>query len=63
MFVRNPEFQGQTKDRLSSPEGARLVEQLMRDPLDHWLTVSPKQANTLLGFVIERAEDLSLIHI
>ncbi len=57
VFIRNPEFQGQTKDRLSSPEGARLVEQLIRDPLDHWLTESPKQANTLLGFVIERAED------
>ncbi len=57
VFVRNPEFQGQTKDRLSSPDAQRLVEQLMRDPLDHWLTESPKQANTLLGFVIERAED------
>lgn len=57
VFIRNPEFQGQTKDRLSSPEGARLVEQLLRDPLDHWLTESPKQANTLLGFIIERAED------
>jgi len=51
VFIRNPEFQGQTKDRLSSPEGARLVEQLLRDPLDHWLTESPKQANALLGFV------------
>ncbi|MGV3578355.1 DNA topoisomerase IV subunit B [Brevundimonas sp.] len=57
VFIRNPEFQGQTKDRLSSPEGARLVEQLLRDPIDHWLTESPKQANTLLGFVIDRAED------
>ena len=57
VFIRNPEFQGQTKDRLSSPEGARLVEQLLRDPLDHWLTESPKQANVLLGFVIDRAED------
>lgn len=57
VFIRNPEFQGQTKDRLSSPDAQRLVEQLMRDPLDHWLTESPKQANTLLGFVIERAED------
>jgi len=57
VFIRNPEFQGQTKDRLSSPEGARLVEQLLRDPLDHWLTESPKQANTLLGFVIDRAEE------
>ncbi len=57
VFIRNPEFQGQTKDRLSSPEGQRLVEQLLRDPIDHWLTESPKQANTLLGFVIDRAED------
>ena len=57
VFIRNPEFQGQTKDRLSSPEGQRLVEQMVRDPLDHWLTESPKQANTLLGFIVERAED------
>ncbi len=57
VFLRNPEFQGQTKDRLSSPEGARLVEQLVRDPFDHWLTESPKQATTMLGFVIDRAED------
>ena len=57
VFIRNPEFQGQTKDRLSSPEGARLVEQLLRDPFDHWLTESPKQANQLLGFIVERAED------
>ncbi len=57
VFLRNPEFQGQTKDRLSSPEGARLVEQLVRDPFDHWLTESPKQANTLLGYIIDRAED------
>ena len=57
VFIRNPEFQGQTKDRLSSPEGQKLVEALLRDPLDHWLTGDPKQANTLLGFVIDRAED------
>ncbi|MFN3536716.1 MAG: DNA topoisomerase IV subunit B, partial [Brevundimonas sp.] len=57
VFIRNPEFQGQTKDRLSSPDGQRLTEQLVRDPFDHWLTESPKQASTLLGFVIDRAED------
>jgi topoisomerase IV subunit B len=57
VFIRNPEFQGQTKDRLSSPEGQRMTEQLVRDPFDHWLTESPKQATTLLGFVIDRAED------
>jgi len=57
IFIRNPEFQGQTKDRLSSPDGAKLAEQLLRDPFDHWLTESPKQASTLLNFVIDRAED------
>jgi topoisomerase-4 subunit B len=57
VFIRNPEFQGQTKDRLSSPDAQRLVETLLRDPLDHWLTENPRQANTLLGFVIDRAED------
>jgi topoisomerase-4 subunit B len=57
VFIRNPEFQGQTKDRLSSPDAQRLVEALLRDPLDHWLTENPRQANTLLGFIIERAED------
>ena len=57
VFIRNPEFQGQTKDRLSSADAQRLVETLMRDPLDHWLTENPRQANTLLGFVIDRAED------
>ncbi|QTN18646.1 DNA topoisomerase IV subunit B [Brevundimonas sp. AJA228-03] len=57
VFVRNPEFQGQTKDRLSSPDAQRLVEALLRDPLDHWLTENPKQANVLLAFIIERAED------
>ena len=57
VFIRNPEFQGQTKDRLSSPDGQKIVEALIRDPLDHWLTENPKQANVLLGFIIERAED------
>jgi len=57
VFIRNPEFQGQTKDRLSSPEAQKLVEAALRDPLDHWLTESPKTADRLLQFVIERAEE------
>ena len=57
VFVRNPEFQGQTKERLSSPDAQRLVEQALRDPFDHWLTASPKAARTLLDFVIDRAEE------
>ena len=38
VFVRNPEFQGQTKERLSSPDAQKLVETVLRDPFDHWLT-------------------------
>jgi len=57
VFVRNPEFQGQTKERLSSSEAQRLVENALRDPFDHWLTASPKAARQLLDFVVERAEE------
>ena len=57
VFVRNPEFQGQTKERLSSADAQRLVETILRDPFDHWLTAAPKSAGALLEFVIERAEE------
>ena len=57
VFVRNPEFQGQTKERLSSPDAQRLVEAALRDPFDHWLTAQPKVAGQLLAFVVERAEE------
>ena len=57
VFIRNPEFQGQTKDRLSSSDALRLVERALADPFDHWLTASPKQAEKILQFVIEKAED------
>jgi topoisomerase-4 subunit B len=57
VFVRNPEFQGQTKERLSSSDAQRLVETALRDPFDHWLTGQPKAASALLQFVIERAEE------
>ncbi|MBJ7533108.1 DNA topoisomerase IV subunit B [Rhodomicrobium vannielii ATCC 17100] len=57
VFFREPEFQGQTKDRLSSAEAARIVENTVKDAFDHWLTASPQQANGLLEFVIERAEE------
>ncbi len=57
VFIRNPEFQGQTKERLSSSDAQRLVENALRDPFDHWLTAQPKAASALLEFVIERAEE------
>ena len=57
VFIREPEFQGQTKERLSSSDAQRLVETALRDPFDHWLTAAPKSANTLLQFVVDRAEE------
>jgi topoisomerase IV subunit B len=57
VFVREPEFQGQTKDRLATAEAQRIVEQAVKDPFDHWLSANPVQANKLLEFVIERSEE------
>jgi topoisomerase-4 subunit B len=57
VFIREPEFQGQTKDKLSSPDAQRLVENVVRDHFDHWLAESPQEADKLLDFVIEQAED------
>jgi topoisomerase IV subunit B len=57
VFIREPEFQGQTKDRLATAEAHRIVEQAIKDPFDHWLAGNPVQANRLLDFVVERAEE------
>jgi topoisomerase-4 subunit B len=57
VFIREPEFQGQTKDRLATAEAQRIVEQAIKDPFDHWLAGNPTQANKLFDFVIERAEE------
>src|ERR1700674_5623096 len=57
VFIREPEFQGQTKDRLATAEAQRIVEQAIKDPFDHWLSGNPLQANRLLDFVIERADE------
>ncbi|HET7848140.1 MAG TPA: DNA topoisomerase IV subunit B [Pseudolabrys sp.] len=57
VFIREPEFQGQTKDRLATTEAQRIVENAIKDPFDHWLAGNPLQANKLLDFVIERAEE------
>jgi topoisomerase-4 subunit B len=57
VFIREPEFQGQTKDRLATAEAQRIVETAIKDPFDHWLAGNPQQANKLLDFVIDRAEE------
>ena len=57
VFIREPEFQGQTKDKLATLEAARIVENAVRDHFDHWLTGHPAQADKLLAWIIDRAED------
>ena len=57
VFIREPEFQGQTKDKLATQEATRIVETTIRDAFDHWLVDSPQQATRLLEWVIDQAED------
>ncbi len=57
VFIREPEFQGQTKEKLSTPDAQRLVENVMRDHFDHWLAESPQDADRLFNFVVDLAED------
>ncbi|WP_375597482.1 DNA topoisomerase IV subunit B [Devosia sp. Naph2] len=57
VFVREPEFVGQTKDKLASGEATRIVDNALRDAFDHWLAASPQQAGKLLDWAVERAEE------
>ncbi|MGV1896878.1 DNA topoisomerase IV subunit B [Agrobacterium vitis] len=57
VFIREPEFVGQTKDKLATVEAQRLVENALRDPFDHYLADNPNEAAKLLEWVIERAEE------
>jgi topoisomerase-4 subunit B len=57
VFIREPEFVGQTKDRLATVEAQRIVENAVRDPFDHWLADNPQEATKLLDWVIARADE------
>ncbi len=57
LFIRDPQFQSQTKDRLTSPEATRLVEAAVRDHFDHWLADNETRSRTLLGTLLERMDD------
>jgi len=57
VFIREPEFVGQTKDKLATVEAQRIVENALRDPFDHYLADNPAEAAKLLDWVIERAEE------
>jgi len=57
VFIRDPQFQSQTKDRLTSPEAARLVENAVRDHFDHFLADNMERGKALLGSVMERMDE------
>jgi topoisomerase IV subunit B len=57
VFIREPEFQGQTKDKLATQEATRIVEGTVRDAFDHWLADSPQQATKLLEWAVDQAEE------
>jgi len=57
VFIREPEFVGQTKDKLATVEAQRIVENALRDPFDHFLADSPAEADKLLEWVIDRADE------
>ncbi|MFC7705325.1 DNA topoisomerase IV subunit B [Plastorhodobacter daqingensis] len=56
-FIREPEFVGQTKDRLATTEAARLVEGAVRDHFDNWLAGNTKAAGAILDYLVLRAEE------
>ena len=56
-FIRDPEFVGQTKDRLATTEAQRLVESAVRDHFDNWLANDTKSAGAILDFLVLRAEE------
>ena len=57
VFIRDPQFQSQTKDRLTSPEAATLVEKAIRDHFDHFLSHNMDRGKALLGYVLDRMDD------
>ena len=57
VFIKEPQFQGQTKERLASPAATRLVDGILKDHFDHWLSAQPDRSRVLLERIIERAEE------
>lgn len=57
VFIRDPQFQGQTKDKLVSAEATRLVDNALKDYFDHWLTEDTNRSKALLDAIIEKAEE------
>ena len=57
IFIAEPSFVGQTKDRLSNETAQKMVENAVRDHFDHWLTSDTKSAGAILDYLVLRAEE------
>jgi topoisomerase-4 subunit B len=57
VFIRDPQFQGQTKEKLATVEAAKWVDTAIKDYFDHWLTADPAASKALLESIIEKAEE------
>jgi len=57
LFIREPQFQGQTKDKLATIEALRLVDQVVKDHFDHWLSGDPINSKALLDYLVLKAEE------
>ena len=57
VFIRDPQFQGQTKEKLSTPGVTRLVDAAVRDYFDHWLSNDPSSSTKLVESFINRADE------
>ena len=56
VFITDPQFQGQTKDKLTSTKAIRLVETAVKDSFDHWLSSDTENAKAIIDYVLERAD-------
>jgi topoisomerase IV subunit B len=57
VFLKDPQFQSQTKDRLTSPEASKLVENAIRDHFDHFCTANMDRGKALLAYTMERMDE------
>lgn len=57
VFIRDPQFQGQTKEKLASAPVTKWVDTAIKDTFDLWLSADPARSNLLLEHIIERAEE------
>ncbi|MEH6476401.1 MAG: ATP-binding protein, partial [Sneathiella sp.] len=57
VFIPEPQFQGQTKEKLATPEATRVVDLAVKDHFDNWLATAPDQANNLLTWIVSKSEE------